>query len=161
TAPRNRRERIACPISEGIDAMMTADLGACEWLVWDLRRSNLVDRGKLEQIIGDFLRSVPKAEPPQLCDFLVQHQVLTRFQADSLLNNKGGSLVMGPFVVMDILGTGSMGTVYKAQSKVNNQWYAVKVLPRRSMWNIRVAKRKVRDFEQIKHSAVVPFVDVG
>ena len=141
--------------------MMTADLGACEWLVWDLRRSNLVDRGKLEQIIAEFMMRHPRAEPPNLADYLVEQRVLTRFQADSLLNNKAAGLVMGPFVVMDILGTGSMGTVYKAQSKVNGEWYAVKVLPRRSMWNIRVAKRKVRDFEQIKHPAVVPFVDVG
>jgi serine/threonine protein kinase len=29
------------------------------------------------------------------------------------------------------------------------------------MWNIRLARRKVRDFEQFQHPAVVPFVDVG
>ena len=52
-----------------------------------------------------------------------------------------------------------MGTVYKAQNKTDNQWYAVKVLPRRSMWNVRIARRKVRSFEACKHPAVVPFVD--
>ena len=62
---------------------------------------------------------------------------------------------------MDALGTGSMGTVYKAQSKTDSHWYAVKVLPRRSMWNVRIARRKVRSFEQCQHPAVVPFVDVG
>ena len=69
--------------------------------------------------------------------------------------------MLGPFTLMDALGTGSMGTVYKAQSKTDNQWYAVKVLPRRSMWNVRIARRKVRSFEQCQHPAVVPFVDVG
>src|SRR5262249_46404928 len=49
----------------------------------------------------------------------------------------------------------------KAQSKNDNGWYAVKVLPRRSMWNVRIARRKVRCFEQCRHPAVVPFVDVG
>jgi serine/threonine-protein kinase len=29
------------------------------------------------------------------------------------------------------------------------------------MWNVRIARRKVRLFEQCKHPAVVPFVDVG
>ena len=62
---------------------------------------------------------------------------------------------------MDALGAGSMGTVYKAQSKTDNGWYAVKVLPRRSMWNVRLARRKVRAFEACQHPAVVPFVDVG
>ncbi len=35
--------------------MMTAELGACEWFVWDLRRSNLVERGKLEQLVADYM----------------------------------------------------------------------------------------------------------
>src|SRR5437764_3401630 len=62
---------------------------------------------------------------------------------------------------MAAIGAGSMGSVYKAQNKTDNQWYAVKVLPRRSMWNVRIARRKVRAFEVCKHPSVVPFVDVG
>src|SRR5437764_1558530 len=62
---------------------------------------------------------------------------------------------------MAAIGAGSMGSVYKAQNKTDNQWYAVKVLPRRSMWNVRIARRKVRAFEQCRHPTVVPFVDVG
>ncbi len=69
--------------------------------------------------------------------------------------------MLGPYTLQDALGTGSMGTVYKAQSKNDSHWYAVKVLPRRSMWNVRIARRQVRNFEQINHPAVVPFVDVG
>ncbi|MFT3879032.1 MAG: serine/threonine-protein kinase [Gemmatales bacterium] len=141
--------------------MMTAELGACEWFVWDLRRSNLVERGKLEQLVADYMARHPKAEPAELAAHLVDQSILTRFQADSLLNGKSQGLVLGSFIVHDILGSGTMGTVYKAKSKVNNEWYAVKVLPRRSMWNIRLARRKVRDFEQFTHPAVVPFVDVG
>lgn len=141
--------------------MMTAELGACEWFVWDLRRSNLVERGRLEQIVAEFMMRHPNAEPADLSNFLVEQQVLTRFQADQLLNGKSQGLVLGPFIVQDVLGAGTMGTVYKAVSKVDNKWYAVKVLPRRSMWNIRLARRKVRDFEQFQHPAVVPFVDVG
>jgi serine/threonine protein kinase len=141
--------------------MMTAELGACEWFVWDLRRSNLVERGKLEQLVADYMARHPKAEPAELAAHLVDQNILTRFQADSLLNGKSQGLVLGSFIVHDILGSGTMGTVYKAKSKVNNEWYAVKVLPRRSMWNIRLARRKVRDFEQFSHAAVVPFVDVG
>ena len=47
--------------------MMTTDLGACEWFVWDLRRSNLIDRGQLDQIVGEFLMSIgylPGAHAP-------------------------------------------------------------------------------------------------
>jgi serine/threonine-protein kinase len=141
--------------------MMTTDLGACEWFVWDLRRSNLLDRGQLDQVIGEFLQKNPGAEPPALAEFLVAQGILTDFQAERLLQGKTQGFVLGPFTLMDALGTGSMGTVYKAQSKNDQAWYAVKVLPRRSMWNVRIARRKVRSFEQCKHASVVPFVDVG
>ncbi len=141
--------------------MVTAELGACEWFVWDLRRSNLIDRGQLDQIVGEFLQAHAGAEPPALADYLVEQKILSQFQADRLLQGKTQGFVLGPFTLMDALGTGSMGTVYKAQSKNDNKWYAVKVLPRRSMWNVRIARRKVRAFEHCRHPAVVPFVDVG
>ncbi|MFO0880567.1 MAG: serine/threonine-protein kinase [Gemmataceae bacterium] len=141
--------------------MLTTDLGACEWFVWDLRRSNLIDRGQLDQVIGEFLTRNPGAEPPLLADFLVKKGYLTEFQAERLLQGKTQGFVLGPFTLMDALGAGSMGTVYKAQSKNDSRWFAVKVLPRRSMWNVRIARRKVRLFEQAQHPSVVPFVDVG
>jgi serine/threonine protein kinase len=141
--------------------MLTTDLGACEWFVWDLRRSNLIDRGQLDQVIGEFLSKNPGAEPPALAEFLKTQNILTEFQAERLLQGKTQGFVLGPFTLTDALGSGSMGTVYKAQSKTDNKYYAVKVLPRRSMWNVRIARRKVRLFEQCQHPAVVPFVDVG
>jgi serine/threonine-protein kinase len=141
--------------------MATTELGACEWFVWDLRRSNLIDRGRLDALVGDFLTTHPGAEPPSLAEHLVGQGILTQFQADRLLQGKTQGFVLGPYTLMDALGAGSMGTVYKAVSKTDNRWYAVKVLPRRSMWNVRIARRKVRAFEGCKHPAVVPFVDVG
>lgn len=141
--------------------MVTTELGACEWFVWDLRRSNLIDRGQLDQVVSEFLQTNPRAEPPALADYLVEQGIISQFQADRLLQGKTQGFVLGPFTLMDSLGVGSMGTVYKAVSKTDNNWYAVKVLPRRSMWNVRIARRKVRAFEACRHPAVVPFVDVG
>jgi len=141
--------------------MVTTDLGACEWFVWDLRRSNLIDRGQLDQIVGEFLGKNPRAEPPALAEYLVGQEILTAFQADRLLQGKTQGFVLGPFTLMDALGAGSMGTVYKAVNKTDSKTYAVKVLPRRSMWNVRIARRKVRAFEQVRHPSVIPFVDVG
>ena len=60
--------------------MVTSDLGACEWFVWDLRRSGLIDRGPLDQIVGEFLRKNPRAEAPALAEYLVDQGTLTTFQ---------------------------------------------------------------------------------
>ncbi|MFO0849650.1 MAG: serine/threonine-protein kinase [Gemmataceae bacterium] len=141
--------------------MVTNDLGACEWFVWDLRRSGLIDRGQLDQTVGEFLKRNPRAEAQGLAEFLVQQGTLTAFQADRVLNGKSQGLVLGPYVLQDTIGQGSMGQVYKASSKNDSQMYAVKVLPRRSMWNVRLARRQVRAFGAMNHPAVVPFVDVG
>src|SRR5688572_11911840 len=141
--------------------MVTSDLGACEWFVWDLRRSGLIDRGPLDQIVGEFLKRNPRAEAPALAEYLVDQGTLTAFQAERILNGKTQGLVLGPYVLLDAIGQGSMGQVYRATSKNDNLQYAVKVLPRRSMWNVRLARRQVRSFGQFSHPAVVPFVDVG
>src|SRR5438876_11916659 len=102
--------------------MTTTDLGACEWFVWDLRRSNLIDRGQLDQIVGEYLNRHPDAEPPALGDFLVAKSILTRFQAGRLLQGKTQGFILGPFTQMDALGQGSMGAVYQAVSKTGGKW---------------------------------------
>jgi serine/threonine-protein kinase len=141
--------------------MVSSDLGNCEWFVYELRRSNLIDRGQLEQVVGEFLRRHPRAEATALAEYLVSQNVLSQFQAERVLQGKTQGLVLGPYNLIDSIGAGSMGQVYKAISKTDNKPYAVKVLPRRSMWNVRLARRQVRSFGQFQHPAVVPFVDVG
>ncbi len=141
--------------------MVTNDLGACEWFVWDLRRSSLIDRGQLDQLVSEFLKRNPRAEAPALAEYLVKQGTLTEFQAERILNGKSAGLVLGPYVLLDAIGQGSMGQVFKASSKNDAGQFAVKVLPRRSMWNVRLARRQVRSFAQFSHEAVIPFVDVG
>jgi serine/threonine protein kinase len=141
--------------------MVTAELGACEWFVYELRRSNLIDRSQLDQLVGEFFKRNSQAEPAALAQYLIHQGVLTPFQSERVLGNKAQGLVLGPYVLNDVLGAGSMGTVYKATSKTDGKDYAIKVLPRRSMWNVRLARRQVRSFGLFSHAAVVPFVDVG
>src|SRR5262249_4388300 len=147
--------------SKDAAVMLTTDLGACEWFVWDLRRSNLIDRGQLDQVIGEFLTKNPGAEPPLLAEFLVKKGYLTEFQAERLLPGKTRCLVMGRSTPMDGAGAGSRGRFNKAQPKTENTWHAVRALPRRILWTARIARRKVRLFEQCAHPSVVPFIDVG
>src|SRR4029434_7155176 len=118
------RQGVGVPLSPSARGltMVTTELGACEWFVWDLRRSNLLDRGRLDQIIGEDLGKNPLAEAPALAAYLIQQNILTHFQAERLLQGKTQGFVLGPFTLMDALGAGSMGTVYKAQSNTDNNW---------------------------------------
>ena len=149
------RPRPALGTPEGLPKMVANDLGACEWFVWDLRRSALIDRGPLDQIVGEYLKRHPRAEAPALAEHLVRQGTLTAFQAERVLGGKTAGLVLGPYVLLEAIGTGSMGQVFKATSKNDTSHYAVKVLPRRSMWNVRLARRQVRSFSQFNHPARV------
>jgi serine/threonine-protein kinase len=139
----------------------TTNLGACEWFVWDLRRSHLIDNETLDPVVAAFLMQHPEGEPPALAQHMVEQKLLTPFQAERLLQGKSHDLVLGPYALLEAVGAGSMGTVYRAISNKDHKLYAVKVLPRRSTWNARMARRQVTAFEKCKHPAVVPFVDVG
>src|SRR5438132_8195973 len=91
-----------CLFPQERDALMvTMELGACEWFVWDLRRSNLIDHGQLDKMVGEFLHKKPRAEPPELAEHLVAEGALTSFQAERLLQGKTQGFVLGPFTLMD------------------------------------------------------------
>jgi serine/threonine-protein kinase len=141
--------------------MPWTDLGACELFVSNLRLSDLLDDTQVDEAVGGFLAGYPGAQPDDLAQHLVTSGVLTHFQAKALLRDKSPDLVVGPYVLIDVMGTGSMGTVYKSQCKSNNRFYAVKVLPRRDIWNISRVRQLAHDFERIRHPGVIPFADVG
>ncbi len=141
--------------------MPTTDLGRSTAFVTELRRSGLIERSQLEMVVENLFTPNSTPEPEELAQYLIQQGHLTPFQADRILNGKSQGLILGPYVITDLIGAGSMGAVYRAVSRNDRKQYAVKVLPRRSMWNVRLARRQVRAFGQFNHPAVVPFVDVG
>src|SRR5262249_60319347 len=139
--------------------MTNADLGTCELFISELRRSNLVERGDLDQLLEDFLRRNPRCDAMSLAEHLVQRGTLTPFQAERVFTGKTQGMVLGAYVLTDSIGSGSMGSVYKATSKNDRRTYAVKVLPRRSMWNVRLARRQARGFSQLLRPLSLPLID--
>src|SRR5262245_4801985 len=64
-----------------------------------------------------------------LIEWLVKQGKLTRYQADLLGRGGKGGLVMGNYVILEKLGQGGMGTVFKAKHRRMNRLVALKVLP--------------------------------
>jgi len=138
------------------------DLGTAEWLVSELVRARLVERGQIEPIVAEFQEKQPYADANALADFLVRRRVITAFQAAKTLEGEARKLVLGPYLLVDTLGNGSMGAVYLGLGRADRQRYAVKVLPLRSLWNVRLARKQVRAFAELApHAGVLPFLDVG
>ena len=117
--------------------MTPNEVGSCEWLATEIAHSHLIDRADLDPVVDEFQAENPYADATALAEHLVRLGRLTAFQATRLLEGSGRGLVLGPYVLLDAVGTGSMGTVYRAAGRSDGQPYAVKVLPVRSQWNVR------------------------
>jgi serine/threonine protein kinase len=82
---------------------------------------------------------------------------ITRWQADHLLNGES-VFHLGGYVLLDHLGTGGMGTVYKGRQGANGPIVAVKLLSQESMEDpITVARfrREIDAASLLKHPCIV------
>jgi eukaryotic-like serine/threonine-protein kinase len=72
--------------------------------------------------------------------------------------------VIGPYRVVETLGSGGVGTVYRALDGRTNEFVALKLLSGGSPLDSRAAKRLVREFEtlaDLSHPNVVKVYDTG
>src|SRR5260221_3764538 len=80
--------------------------------------------------LGEFLppQSHPEAAE-ELARELVRHKKLTRFQAEEIYKGNGKHLVLGNYTILDKIGAGGMGQVFKAEHRRMHRIVAVKLLP--------------------------------
>jgi serine/threonine protein kinase len=89
---------------------------------------------------------------------------LTEFQAEAVRERRFGGLTLGPYVILEKLGAGGMGVVYKARHRHMKRLVAVKLLPRgieRSERFVRRFQREVEAVARLCHVNVVMAFDAG
>jgi len=105
----------------------------------------------------------PKYSDPQdLAKHLVHIGWLTLYQAKKLISGHGAELVLGHFVVLDKLGEGGMGKVYKALQLRLNRIVALKVVRPHLLANEMALKRFHREAKaaaQLTHPNIVRLFD--
>jgi len=84
-----------------------------------------------------------------LAQQLLARKLLTRFQIVTLSQGKGSSLRIGNYDILDRLGAGGMGTVYKARHRRMKRVVALKVLSAAFSTNPTYLKRFQREVETI------------
>jgi serine/threonine protein kinase len=93
---------------------------------------------------------------------LVTQDALTRFQADQLLAGRR-KLTLGQYRILDELGRGGMGQVFRAQHVMMGRTVAIKVLPRaKSTAESEAAfQREIRMLARLDHDNLVRALDAG
>jgi len=115
-----------------------------------LRRSGLLDESRVERLlessdtddIGSFSRQ------------LVDQDVLTAYQARALSRGRWKGLVLGNYEILEKLGQGGMGQVYRAKHRRMGRIVCLKVLRssgRRSSETVERFRREIKAISSLDH----------
>jgi serine/threonine-protein kinase len=101
-------------------------------------------------------------EPTELASRLVKDGVLTEYQARQVLKGKSQGLVFGRYVILDFLGKGAMGKVYRAWHRMMGRVVALKILDPRYVSSTQSVARFQREMQlvgRLDHPNVVRAFD--
>jgi serine/threonine protein kinase/WD40 repeat protein len=126
-----------------------------------LREAQLLTEDETDAVRLDLSAS---ASARELADLLISRGLLTQFQADEALKGFAHELGLGPYRLLDVIGQGGMGGVFKALDTRLKRIVALKVIRPDLVQNDVYVKRFRREAEavaQIMHPNVVVIYDVG
>jgi serine/threonine protein kinase/formylglycine-generating enzyme required for sulfatase activity len=118
--------------------------------------------------IQSWLDTIPENDRPnsgdELARTLVTRRLLTEFQSQSIFDSGEHPLVLGQYVLLDRIGQGGTGTVYKALHRHMRREVAIKVLHAElaeSPDALRRFQREMLAGGKLNHPHVVPTLDAA
>ena len=124
-----------------------------------LRRGRLLEPAQL-----DALPALASAfpEPRALAGELIRRDWLTPYQINQLLQGRGDQLLLGSYVLLEKLGEGGMGQVFKARNWKLGRVVALKVIRKERIDNpdaVRRFQREIRAAAALDHAHIVRALD--
>ncbi|WP_422927043.1 serine/threonine-protein kinase [Singulisphaera sp. PoT] len=127
-----------------------------------IRASGVLTDRQFEDVKSKVLSGKYPIGSQELAERLVREKVLTEYQTKRFLNNKSHGMVVGRYAILDRIGSGSMGRVYKAQHLMMDRVVALKIIAPEIANNDRVVARFHREMKlvgRLDHPNVVRAFD--
>jgi serine/threonine protein kinase len=122
-------------------------LSDCFALTESLSGHQILEDAVLSETVKDL---APQFEnPSQLAAELVRRGWLTNFQKEMILAGRADELVLGKYVLLDKIGEGGMGAVYKARHRVLKAVRAIKVIRPDRLVGVGAVERFYREAEVV------------
>jgi serine/threonine-protein kinase len=134
-------------------------LASIDDLAAAIRQGHLLDDSHREQAEQLLARG---GDPRGLARELVRLGWLTPFQVNELFLGRGNSLTLGGYVLLDKLGEGGMGVVFKARHQNLGRIVAVKIIRKDHLTKpeaVRRFRREMRAVAQLDHPNLVRAFD--
>jgi response regulator RpfG family c-di-GMP phosphodiesterase len=99
-----------------------------------------------------------------ILDAMLQRHLMTPFQAEAVRRGTGTEIILGQYRLLDLLGQGGMGTVYRAEHLQLRREVAVKIMARSAEGNQRMVNRfyaEARAVARLQHPNIVTCFDAG
>lgn len=131
-------------------------------IIQDLLSLNIIGVHDLEKAFAPIDGTAAPFNPAEIADLLVKSGDLTPFQAQAAREGRAAELVMGNYIVLDKLGSGGMGAVYKARHRRMKREAALKVLKKELVSSADSVLRFQREAEssaRCSHPGVVAAYD--
>ena len=115
----------------------------------NLSESGLLSPQEIEKSLQDVGGAATDADGTTLAQLLVTSGRLTAFQAAGICERRYAELLIGNYEVLDRIGAGGMGTVYKARHRRMKRVVGVKVLARNLGQTPSFVQRFQREVEAV------------
>jgi serine/threonine protein kinase len=132
--------------------------------VQSLSSSGLLSQEELSRLVRNLSHGSGLLDVRRLKESLVEQNKITRFQAEAVQYGMAERLFLGDYILLERIGMGGMGFVYKAKHRFMSRIVALKVLPEfavRTAQNLKRFQREVRAAASLDHPNIVMAYDAG
>lgn len=127
-----------------------------------IRNSGALAEKQFLEVRAKVESGVYPSDARALAERLVRDNVLTDYQVRRFLTGKSHGLIVGKYVILDRIGSGSMGRVYKAHHQLMDRVVALKIIAPEIVTNNRAVARFQREMRlvgRLDHPNVVRAFD--